>query len=299
MSAISEGLADEAVLEITDISVIPAEPPAELFYTHRRSILASAREAWRRRDVMVTLAERDIRAAYKQQILGLGWVFIMPMFTLVIFTVLLHNVKSFQMNGVPYAVATYVGLWGWGFFSGALGGATGSLIQNKVMMAKTHFPRECFPLSQVLESAFTSALATFPLLVLFAIYTYPPRLTALWIPLYLAIEVPFIVGVVLFTSSVVVQARDLMQLMGVLTQFGMLATPVIWPFYKHVHGIWRPIYSFVNPLAPVIQGLKESILLGQGPSWGLLGLALAGGCTYLAVGYTVFKTLEVNFADLT
>lgn len=304
MSAIIEELPEEAGLEITDISTIPSEPPAELFYIHRhRGVLGSARLAWQRKDVMFTLAERDIRAAYKQQVLGLGWVLIMPLFTLIIFNLLLHNVKSFQMPHhhappVPYILATYTGLWGWGFFSGALGGGTGSLIQNKVMMAKTHFPRECFPLSQVLESAFTSAVATFIFVFLFAIETYAPKLATLWVPMYIAIEIPFVIGVVLLTSSVVVQARDLMQMMGIFTQFGMLATPVIWPFTK-IPAMWRPIYSFVNPLAPVIDSLKNSILLGHAPEWGVLGIALCGGLTYFVTGYTVFKKLEVNFADLT
>lgn len=286
---------------ITDLSTVPSEPPEDLFYVHRRKVLPSFIEAWRRKDVMYTLAERDIRAAYKQQVLGLAWVLIMPVMTLVIFTLLLHNIKSFQTGKVPYILATAVGLWGWGFFSGALGGGTGSLIQNKVMMAKTHFPRECFPFSQVLESAFTSALAITPMIILFIVYKfqYGPKLATLWTPVYLAVEMPFVFGVVLWSSSIVVQARDLMQVMGVMTQFGMLATPVIWPMSKHIHGIWRPIYSFVNPLAPVIDGLRNSILLDHGPSWGLLGVALCGGLFYFVTGYLVFKRLEVNFADLT
>jgi lipopolysaccharide transport system permease protein len=213
-------------------------------------------------------------------------------------------VSSFQMPHkgappVPYILATYTGLWGWGLFSGALGGGTGSLIQNKVMMAKTHFPRECFPLSQVLESAFTSTVAMVLFFILFPVEHYAPKLATLWAPLYIAVELPFIVGVVLLMSSVVVQMRDLMNIMGMMTQFGMLATPVIWPLSKHVHGIWKPIYSFINPLAPVIDGLKNSILLGYRPDFGLLLVALCGGIFYFLTGYFVFKRLEVNFADLT
>ena len=305
MSAIVEEVPEEGGLEITDISTIPSEPPAELFYVHqRRGILTWAGMAWQRRDVIFTLAERDIRAAYKQQVLGLGWLLIMPLFTLIIFNLLLHNQSSFQMpHGkhvppVPYVLATYTGLWGWGFFSGALGGGTGSLIQNKVMMSKTHFPRECFPLSQIIESGFTSTIAIVIFFVLFPAEGYLPKLGTLWVPLYIAVEIPFVVGVVLLMSSVVVQARDLMQVMGMMTQFGMLASCVLYPFTKFPAPV-RPFYSFINPLAPVIDSMKNSILLGRAPEWGYLGIAACGGLAFFVVGYTVFKKLEVNFADLT
>lgn len=290
---------EEGALEIIDTSAVPAEPPADLFYQHRPKVLSSAVQTWRRKDVIFTLAERDIRASYKQQVLGFGWALITPVLTLIIFVVLLDHVKSFQTKHVPYALATYSGLWAWGLFGGAIGGGANSLIQNKIMMAKTHFPRECFPLSQILESAFTSTFAAVPLFVLFGIYGFPPKLGTLWLPLYIAIEIPFMVGAVLLVSSILVQARDLVQVMPILIQFGMLATPVIWPMSSKIHGVVKPIYSFLNPLGPVVDGIRNSMLLNHTPDWGLLAIAMCGSLMYLAIGYVVFKKLEVNFADLT
>jgi ABC-type polysaccharide/polyol phosphate export permease len=295
-------------LEILDVSAVPAEPPPELFYAHQPSIFRSIAMAWRRKDVMYTLAERDIRVSYKQQLLGIAWSAITPLMTLVIFTVLLHGQKSFQSSYVidgktvvvPYALATFTGLWAWGLFSGALGGASGSLVQNKVLMARTHFPRECFPLSQFLESAFGSTVGLVPFAFLFLVYMYAPKITTLWVPLYILVELPFIIGIVLFVSAIMVQARDLQNVLPILTQFAMLASPVVWPWSKLTHyGHWVPIvYSVINPLGPVINCMRGSVLGGLGPDWGLLGIALASGIGYFFLGYRVFKKLEVNFADL-
>lgn len=300
----------ELKLEVFDPSDIPSEPPGELFYLHRTNIFQSARMAWRRRDVMYTLAERDIRASYKQQMLGIAWSAITPLMTLTIFSILLHNDSNFQTllpNGkrVPYELATFAGLWAWGLFGGALGGASGSLVQNKVLMAKTHFPRECFPLSQVLESAFGTMIGLIPFIFLFCIFTYMPKITSLWVPLYLLVEVPFMLGIVLLVSSVIVQARDLQNVLSILTQFAMLASPVVWPWSRlsKIHlwliGTHLPVvYSIINPLGPVINCIRGSVLIGTGPQWGLLGVALASGTCYFLFGYRVFKRLEVNFADL-
>lgn len=315
LSTMAEPLPDGAAgdLQIFEAADIPDEPSPELFYAHRPHLLRSAREAWRHKDVMYTLAERDIRVTYKQALLGLGWAVLNPVLMLLIFTLLLGHEKSFQtraLNGkvIPYALATYAGLWGWSLFSQSLTGGASALVTNKVMMAKTHFPRECFPISQVLEGAFTTVLVTAPMVLLLFVYHYTPKITTVWVPLYFAIELPFVIGVILITSSAMVQARDLLQVIPIIAQFGMLATPVVWPFTKmshiHIPGIagyhnLQVLYSVVNPLGPVIDNIRGSVLIGVGPHWSFLGIAACSSLAYLMVGYVVFKKLEVNFADLT
>ncbi len=48
-------------------------PPTDTWYKHRVRLLSSVRDAWRARELVRTLAERDIRARYKQATLGLAW----------------------------------------------------------------------------------------------------------------------------------------------------------------------------------------------------------------------------------
>ncbi|HUI02343.1 MAG TPA: hypothetical protein VLZ77_02295, partial [Acidimicrobiales bacterium] len=63
--------------------------------------------------------------------------------------------------------------------------------------------------------------------------------------------------------------------------------------------IFRPVYCFLNPMAAVLSNFRDSVLLGFGPQWELLIAGAIGSVGYLVLGYTVFKRLEVNFADLT
>jgi len=88
------------------------------------------------------------------------------------------------------------------------------------------------------------------------------------------------------------------QVMGLLTQLGLLATPVIWPFSK-IPVVWQPVYSFFNPLGPVIDGIRRTMLLGQSPHLSLMAVAALGASCYLVGGYALFKRLEVSFADIT
>jgi len=305
-AALSE---DNGRLVVFDVSTVPDDPPEAEFYRHRPDMLHSARELLRRWDVMFTLAERDIRAQYKQAVLGVAWALLVPLVNLAMLSILASHVSGFTPGGhVPWLLWAYSGLLAWGLFGGAIGGGMNSLVANKALMAKSHFPRECFPLSQVLESAFGSLIALVPLIVLFGRYTYAPRLATLWSPLYLAIEIPFTLGLVFLVSSLVVTMRDLQQVVPIFMPLIMLIT-VLQPLAVEKHHVltahfitdplFRVIYCVLNPAAAVLSNFRDSMLLGFGPQWEILIAGAIGSVGYLLLGYTVFKRLEVNFADLT
>jgi ABC-2 type transport system permease protein/lipopolysaccharide transport system permease protein len=303
---------EEGALKVFDVSLVPDEPPELSMYQHKPDLLRSARELFRRGEVIYTLAERDIRAQYKQAVLGIAWALLTPLISLALLFILAKNVKGFSIGGhVPTILTMYVGLITFGLFGGAIGGGSNSLVANKALMAKSHFPRECFPLSQILGSAFTSLMATVPLVILFAVNGFAPKMASLWAPLYVAIEIPFMIGLVLLVSSVIVQMRDLQQIVPIMMPLVMIITvlePLNQEAHKHLvpnahfvfgHGWLRDVYCFVNPMSPIVDSVRSSVLLGFGPQWPLIGLALCGSLVYLVVGFVVFKRLEVNFADLT
>ncbi len=51
-------------------TMVPEAPPAELRFRRRIRVGASLRELWLSRELIRTLAERDLRARYNQAFLG-------------------------------------------------------------------------------------------------------------------------------------------------------------------------------------------------------------------------------------
>lgn len=284
-------------LRLYDVADLPDEPAPSTFYRHRPRLLASARQVWARREIVYTIAERDIRVTYKQAVLGFAWALLSPVATLLVMVLVFRRVKAFDVGNVPYVLYSYCGILAWQFFAGSLGAGGTSLLQNKQLLAKVHFPRECFPLSQILEAAVNTSFALTILVLLFVLHGYTPRIETLWIPLLLPVELAFCTGVVLATSALLVHVRDLTQLVPIVVQIGMFATPVVWPFSK-LPAAWRPVYSFFNPLGPVIDDIRRTMLLGLSPEWGLLAVGAAGALVYLVGGYALFKRLEAELADI-
>jgi ABC-type polysaccharide/polyol phosphate export permease len=279
-------------------AAVPQEPPADLIYRHHARFLTSVRDLWASRDIIYTLAERDIRAQYKQATLGLAWALIAPVAMLVIFTIIFSRTKALGTPaGIPYPLFAFIGITAWTFFAQALGTGGTALLTNHDLMSKTQFPRECFPLETILVNAVNGVLAWIPLAFLFIYYQMVPHVTTVWVPLFIVIEVLFTIGMTLGMSALIIQMRDLAQVLPIIIQLGLFVTPVIWEFSLIPRKL-QIVYGFFNPLGPVIDDTRRAMLLGQNPSWGPLFAAIAGTAFYLVAGYRIFKRFEVNFADI-
>ncbi len=312
---------------VTDLSSVPDEPPPEILYRHRVRFIESLRVLWAHREIVYTLAERDFRAQYKQATLGILWAVLSPVATLVVFVIVFSRIKSFGSQGVPFALYSFVGILCWSYFATCLGSGGNSLLTNKALLGKTQFPRECFPLETMLVGGLNTVMSWVPLALLFVIYGRAPALSTLYIPVFMLIEVAFAAGITLAVSSVIIQMRDLVQVLPLIISLGLFATPVVWPYSKipttfhiagghHVHRAivdghvvaahWvggvtvnpQVIYGFLNPLGPVIDNARRTMLLGHSPNWELVGVGALGACLYLVVGYRIFKRFEVSFADI-
>ncbi len=272
-----------------------APDPALIFRRHIR-LRSAVVEVWKSRELVRSLAEREVRARYKQAILGFSWAVITPLVLMVVFTVFVRRVAQVDTGGAPYALFSYLGLLPWTFFSSSVNTGGQSLIVNSTLLNKIYCPREVFPLASMIVAGIDSSISTAILGALFAITTFAPKVTSLWVPVLLVVQVIFTVGVTLVISGVLIYLRDLRQALPLLLQFGLFATPVAWGI-EVVPERWQLPYSILNPLVPVIDGYRRTVLYGQAPQWDLLAPAAVSAAVMLVLGYLMFKRLEIGFAD--
>lgn len=278
-------------------AAIAAEPPDSLRFRRRLSPGSALLEVWRAREVALSLAERDLRARYKQAVLGFLWSLASPLSLVLVFTVFFRHVARVDTGGVPYPLFAFVALLPWSFFSASLSSGGLSLLSNRALLSKVYCPREIFPLAGVGVAAVDTAVSSVALLAMFVTFGFAPELTTAWFPVLLVVQLAFTVAVVLLFAVVVVYLRDLRHVLPVALQFGLFATPVAYGL-DAVPSKYHALYSFFNPLAPVIDGYRRTMLFGLPPRWELLGLAAAGTALLLVVAVLVFQRLETGIADL-
>ena len=145
-----------------------------------------------------------------------------------------------------------------------MNGASQSLLSNTSLLNKTACPRELFPLSTVIVAGVDTALTSIVLVVLFIATQTVPDPTTVYVPLLVFVQIVLTVGVSFLISIVVVFSRDIRHALPLFLQVGLLVTPVAYGF-DVVPVELRWVYSIVNPLGPIIDGLPPHDVPERGP----------------------------------
>jgi ABC-2 type transport system permease protein/lipopolysaccharide transport system permease protein len=260
----------------------------------RQDVGEMLREQVEYRGLLYQLTARDILVRYKQAVMGFGWAIFMPLINTILFSVIFTRVAKLD-TPVPYPVFAYTGLLFWNFFASSLRFAVISLSSNAVLVTKIYFPREVFPFAAILVCLVDLAVGATVLVALMIYYQIPPAPTLVMVPVILAIQITLTAGIGLVISMANLFLRDVKYLFEMVLTVGMFATSVVYPV-QLVGGRLQWLLV-LNPMTPIIDGYRSTILLGQWPAAGpLLGAALLS-VVVLACAWLAFHRTEYRFAE--
>ena len=164
------------------------------------------------------------------------------------------------------------------------------------LVTKIYFPREVLPIASIGARLVDFLWASLLLVVMLIAYHAPLTLNLIWVPLLLVVQIILTVGVVLLSAALNVTYRDVGQLIPLIMQIWMYASPVIYAV-DSVPERYRILY-YLNPMAGIIDGYRDVLLLGQAPNATGLVLAVIGAVLLCGIGYVYFKRVESTFADI-
>jgi lipopolysaccharide transport system permease protein len=270
-------------------------------------------ELWRYRGLAYELMRRDIRVRYKQTALGFAWAVLMPM--LIVMAGATVRYAMAYIGGRHLGVQDLAGIAikavPWSFFVGSMGFATTSLVGQSNLVTKIYFPREVLPLASTLAQAFDACIGIITLFIAFTLLRIPWGVAALWAPPLALLAFFFTAGLALLVSCANLFFRDVKYVVQVLLTFGIFFTPVF--FEPEMFGALGARVMMLNPLAPIMEGLRLSVVLNHNlldtvVVQGRHGAVLAWSPWYLAysaaaalvifvAGLVVFHRAESRFAE--
>lgn len=254
------------------------------------------RELWRYRGLLAAMTRRDVTIRYRQTLLGVVWILLQPLLAAGIFAFVFGSVAHLSSNGVPYLVFAYTGLLGFNAFALTLNSMSTSLLTNAGLVSKTYFPRSIVPISQ-LGSKLLDLVVTLGLFVILdAAYGLGVRLSMLTLPLWLLVLYALTLGLGLLTSAANVAYRDVGYVVPVALNMLLYLSPVAYGV-SHVPGHLRLVYT-INPLVPMINGVRWSLLGTDRPSLGATAYGVGAALVLLVVGVLYFRAHERRFADV-
>ncbi|MEZ0266756.1 MAG: ABC transporter permease [Phycisphaerae bacterium] len=255
------------------------------------------KELWQFRDLLFTLAGRDLKLRYKQTALGVIWVLLQPLMAAGIFAFVFGTVAKLPSNGTPYLLFSFAGLLGWNLFGNTLTKTSTCLVGNAQLISKVFFPRLVLPLSTVPSALVDFAVAAGMMAVLMAAYGVAPGWGLLLAPVWLAILLAIALGIGLIASALTVSYRDVQYILPVFLQILLYASPVAYSV-SAVPEHLRTVY-YCNPLTAPLEALRSSILgSGPMPGWGALAWSAGVAAALVVLGAMSFKRMERRFADV-
>jgi lipopolysaccharide transport system permease protein len=254
-------------------------------------------ELWRSRGLFGFLIWRDVKIRYAQTLLGVAWVVLQPVGTMVIFALVFGRVAKIPSDGVPYAAFALVALVGWSFFASALNGATQSLVEQANVLGKVYFPRLFVPLAPIASGLMDAGIALILMLPVLAVLGLIPRIAPLLtLPAFFLLAAATAAGVGAALSALNLRYRDFRYLVPFLVQGWMFASPVVYPT-SLVPAEFRTLYA-LNPMVGVIEGCRWAILGTPAPALSLLGASAASAGVLLLAGVLYFRWAERTLVDV-
>ncbi len=244
--------------------------------------------------LLYQLLLREIKARYKQSILGYAWVIVNPLVQMLLYTFVFSLVFKFP-TAVPYPLYLLAALLPWTFLQAGIASSTTSLVDNSTLLKKVAFPREIIPYAAVSAKLIDFGFASSIFAVLMLVYGIMPGNLVWMYGVLLLIQLILVVGIGLILSACNLLYRDIQYVTNLLLLVWMYLTPVVYPLalVPEKYHWWYEL----NPMVGLVEGYR-AVLFGQPLESGIIWWALSSSVVIFIVGYVMFKKLEKIFADV-
>lgn len=268
-------------------------------------ILVLPKELYQSRELIWKLSKNDFKKRYAGSYLGFIWALVQPVITVlmywIVFDVVFNTRSQMLASGVevPYVLFLTAGLVPWFYFSEALTNGTNALLEYSYLVKKVVFKISILPIIKLIAATFIHAFFACILLVISIMYGYVPSAYTLQIVYYTFCTFMLVLALSYWTSSIVIFFRDLGQIINIVLQVGMWATPILWD----INMVNDPLLMFIlklNPMVYIVNGYRNAI---YGQEWFFTHFYSSTyfwlfTVTLFCTGSLVFKKLKVHFADV-
>jgi lipopolysaccharide transport system permease protein len=231
----------------------PLRHPLTLLKEMWEDLLASRELAWQ-------LLVRDIKAQYRQSLLGLTWAILPPVVTA---SALMIANQAGAINigetNIPYPAYVMFSMSLWQTFVEALNGPMAAVGAAKPMLAKINFPREALILAKLGEIFFNFSIKLVLIMGLFLWFQIPVGGTVFLTPVPLIHLVGLGTGIGLWLSPLGALYQDVARAIPLVMTPWLLLTPVIYP---PPQTGWFSVLVNWNPVTPLLVTTRDLATTG-------------------------------------
>jgi lipopolysaccharide transport system permease protein len=247
------------------------------------------------RQLLYTLAMREISVRYKQTVVGVAWVAAQPIVTSLIFTFIFSHLAKIESGSIPYPIFVFSGLLLWQYISRIISEGTASLVAQSHMMTKVFFPRMLIPLIGIAAATIDLCIAALVLLCIMMYLGVGLSTNAIFFPIIVLVTALIGYSLALALSPINALYRDVGFIIPFALQMLMYLSPVLYPV-SLVPANYRWLYE-LNPVATLLEAARWSLFGEPAPSLPSVAVLLIFVVISFSFGRRVFRALEPTIVD--
>lgn len=293
---------NKSSVETSSLSPLRTKPenlerePILVIQPKRHLLSLDLKGIWEYRELLYFLIWRDLKVRYRQSAIGVGWVILQPLMTMVVFSAVFGKFVGVPSDGLPYPIFIFSALLPWNLFASSLSRGSTSVVNNAQLVSKIYFPRLILPLSGVLAPMADFGVAFMVLAGMMVWFGISPTVGFFALPAFLVLAILTALAIGLWLSALNVRYRDVAHAVPFLVQIWMFVTPVTYPV-SLVPEKWRLLYS-LNPMAGIVEGFRWALLGQQSPDFLVIIASAVMMVGLLVSGLVYFRYTERTFADV-
>lgn len=233
-------------------------------------------------------AKSDLGAEVASSYLNWLWWLIEPFCMMLIYTVIFGYVFKAKEDYFPIFIFT--GITMWGFFSRSINGSVDTVRNGKSIITKVYMPKYILLLSKMFVNGFKMLVSFGVIAVMMIVFRVPLSIYILFAPIILLVLFLFTFGVGSIMMHYGVYVNDLGYITGIVLQMLMYLSGVFYSVSKRFPEPFGDIVESFNPVALFMSSMRDCILYGQMPAFGLLGVWAFISLILAALGiFTVYS----------
>lgn len=272
-------------------------------YGHAIDVILPTLPVFRHRLVFRQFLARSISSRYRLSVFGLLWTVMVPLFTLLIYTLVFGVILQSRWSGADgggdttsFGLYLFVGLLVFWLMADVVGGTPNAIIDYTNLVKRAVFPLEVLPPVVVGSAVFHALISSGVLLIALVVIKEEIPMTALLMPLVLAPFILLLTGFSWLLSAIGVYFRDIQHIVGLLMTGVLFLSPI---FYS-IDRLGPTIRSLImlNPVTFIVMQMRRILLDGQQPDWLGLGIYFVVAWLVASVGLAFFRYARKGFADV-
>lgn len=167
-------------------------------------------------------------------------------------------------------------------------------------MKKVVFKISIIPIVKLIAASFVHLFFVSFMLVVYFAYGYAPGIHLLQLLYYTFCMFMFVLALSYTTCAIVVFFRDLTQIINIMLQVGMWATPILWNISMLDKSPVLQKILKINPVFYIVNGYRDTLFAKKWFWQDFYSTSYFWIVTvvFFGIGALIFRRLKVHFADV-